>query len=598
MTKPCYRFGKDLLVLARVTRKEDDSWHLCKAHIGPGICSGTTKMSQDFATRVGWSASEAKDRNCQPNSGRHCASDQPPERFSCSLAVGGCQIETLVEIMVSPVPPESKAAFEWHMHIGEADFKALERSGWDSQICYAVPQRGLPSRPPECPSGCTSVTDALGSGHADCMRYWHGGPNAVLADNVTADDHDAIRLSKQQHPSCKEAARWPSAEALMYVHDVLGLDWDAGTCAAAADAGSDACLSYAFCSGCPWRKDVCSNAAAEGSMACLVYAHKHGCEWDGYTCAAAALHGHLDCLVYARTHGCRWDEATCEEAAAGGNLKILAYAHENGCRWDKGTCAAAAYSDSLECLVYAHERGCPWEEDTCACAAEGQSLRCLRYAHEQGCRWNEGTLFGAARVCNLDCLMYAHTHGCPYDPAPALRGCAFGLTVRAARRRGKMSLPCLKYIHESMGWGWDTNPEGTEWRYALWEGRLDVLEYIYLHGGVQYGEEGLIEQKGELDSTCPTSGDPDVPFDGKARCLLYMYCWGDCELPPLRGTKVGEQVLALMWERRAAVLLSFRAARRAQAGGRSADAAHAAMEMVPLDLIKEIMCLAKLLPAD
>ncbi|CAL8472329.1 g11872 [Coccomyxa elongata] len=61
-------------------------------------------------------------------------------------------------------------------------------------------------------------------------------------------------------------------------------------------------------------------------------------------------------------------------------------------------------------------------------------------------------------------------------------------------------------------------------------------------------------------------------------------------------TEMRERVL--MHERMAtAVLLTFRAAGRARAGSGAADEAHAAMEMMPADLIKQIICTAKLLIA-
>ncbi|BDA50411.1 hypothetical protein COCOBI_16-0870 [Coccomyxa sp. Obi] len=205
-----------------------------------------------------------------------------------------------METTDSLVDFESSGPFEWHIHVGEGDFEALKRSGWDSQVCYLdlVPQKGLSSRRPKCPSGCTSIADALGSGHADCMRYWHGRPIASLAVKTREGYDEYWRLCKREYPSCKQAARWPTAEVLMYAHGILGLSWDADTCAAAAAAGSIDCLSYAHCSGCPWRPDVCSSAAAAGSLQCLRYAHEQGCCWSGRTCLEAAAAGDLDCLMH------------------------------------------------------------------------------------------------------------------------------------------------------------------------------------------------------------------------------------------------------------------------------------------------------------
>ncbi|BDA49797.1 hypothetical protein COCOBI_14-4170 [Coccomyxa sp. Obi] len=560
-----------------------------------GKSFSTTKVSLDFATRVGWLHYDLKERNCGYVAGEY--DSQLPAPFSCFVAVGDCRIRTTVEITDSLALFESSAPFdevEWHIHIGDEDFKALERCGWDKQICYMdmMSQEGLPSRPPDCSLGCISFIDALSTGHADCMRYWHRMSITSLAGNTSEGDDEPLRLSMQQpHPSCWQAAQSPCAEALMYVHDVLGFPWDADACAAAALAGSVDCLGYAHCSACPWDASVCSMAAAAGSLACLVYAHEHGCKWDWNTCAMAALYGHLDCLVYARAHGCEWDERTCSWAASSGNLEILTYAVDNGCRWDACTCSGAAFAGSMECLVYARELGCPWDADTCRNAAMGKRLQCLQYAHERGCCWNEDTLYAAAEVGDLDCLMYAHKHGCPYVDASAVQFREHGLTCAAVQK--EMSLPCLKYVRESMNCSWDAC--GTEWKMAFREGRCDVLEYIHLHGGSWCKEEELLEMEDELDAGEYVHDDY---VDGKARCLLYMHCCGGCKLPDLRGTVVGERVLALMQERRAAVLMSFWAAGRARAGSRTANAAHAAMEMVPTDLIKQIICAAKLLIAD
>ncbi len=73
---------------------------------------------------------------------------------------------------------------------------------------------------------------------------------------------------------CCDAAKMRTAEDLMYVHDVLGLPWDASTCKAAAICGSIDCLSYAHASGCPWDQSICVAAAGFGRLDCLAYAHE------------------------------------------------------------------------------------------------------------------------------------------------------------------------------------------------------------------------------------------------------------------------------------------------------------------------------------
>ncbi|BDA47217.1 hypothetical protein COCOBI_10-0620 [Coccomyxa sp. Obi] len=150
-----------------------------------------------------------------------------------------------------------------------------------------------------------------------------------------------------------------------------------------------------------------------------------------------------------------------------------------------------------------------------------------------------------------------------------------------------MSLLCLKYVHENMGCSW--HEWGIEWKHAFLRAQHDVLEYIHLNGGKWCKEEELLK----LDFV-----NSKRLIGKRAQCLLYMHCCGGCKLPSLRGTKVGERVLALMQERRAAVLLSFWTAGRVRAGNCAVDAAHAAMDVMPAELIRQIICIAKVVIAD
>lgn len=227
--------------------------------------------------------------------------------------------------------------------------------------------------------------------------------------------------------------------------------------------------------------------------------------------------------------------------------------------------------------------GCPWDGGVCAAAAGAGSLQCLHYAHEQGCPWSEYTFFAAARAGDLDCLMYAHENGCPYDPAAR----QYGLPLVAVQGVAT-SLPCLKYVHQSMGCAWD--PKGSEWMHAFRDGRCDVLQCIHQLGGACWGENDIFKVRNQLHITAGSDG----LLEGRARCLLYMHWYGGCKLPLHVSAKMRERVL--MHKRMAAaVLLTFRAAGRARGGSGAADEAHAAMDMMPADLIKQIICTAKLL---
>lgn len=62
----------------------------------------------------------------------------------------------------------------------------------------------------------------------------------------------------------------------------------------------------------------------------------------------------------------------------------------------------------------------------------------------------------------------------------------------------------------------------------------------------------------------------------------------------VRRTVVGNMALETIEARRVAVLLSFHAAGRAHVGGPLIAAAHAAMQRMPSDILKEIICAAGL----
>ncbi len=104
------------------------------------------------------------------------------------------------------------------------------------------------------------------------------------------------------------------------------------------------------------------------------------------------------------------------------------------------------------------------------------------------------------------------------------------------------------------------------------------------------GENDIFKVRNQLHITAGSDG----LLEGRARCLLYMHWYGGCKLPLHVSAKMRERVL--MHKRMAAaVLLTFRAAGRARGGSGAADEAHAAMDMMPADLIKQIICTAKLL---
>ena len=58
------------------------------------------------------------------------------------------------------------------------------------------------------------------------------------------------------------------------------------------------------------RRDVRESRRGGGNLEVLKWARANGCEWDATTCAKAAEGGHFDVLRWARVNGCPWDEAT------------------------------------------------------------------------------------------------------------------------------------------------------------------------------------------------------------------------------------------------------------------------------------------------
>ncbi len=77
-------------------------------------------------------------------------------------------------------------------------------------------------------------------------------------------------------------------------------------------------------------------------------------------------------------------------------------------------------------------------------------------------------------------------------------------------------------------------------------------------------------------------------------CLLFVHCYGGCQVKNVWHTKPGKLALEAIKARRVAVLLSFHTAGTVRVGGPSISAAHAAMQRMPSHLVWEIMCAAGL----
>ena len=156
-----------------------------------------------------------------------------------------------------------------------------------------------------------------------------------------------------QYMSSKMPIQWDSVVMFVYLHGSMH--------------GSISCLKFAHLKGgtINMTNELCKKVCRHDNnneFHCMKYIHTNiqKCQWDATTCAHAAQYGNLNLLIFAHTNGCPWDNRTCTEAAAANNLQCLKYAHENGCPWDKGLCTIAAKNGSLECLQYAYANGCHW----------------------------------------------------------------------------------------------------------------------------------------------------------------------------------------------------------------------------------------------
>lgn len=349
-----------------------------------------------------------------------------------------------------------------------------------------------------------------------------------------------------------------------------------GTCRAALQAGSAACLIYAHNNGAPLPLDTCTVAAALGHKDCLLYAHSHGCDLGSRSCAAAAENGNLECLEYAIKHSYLKPKIICWHAAQAENSDCLEYVHQQGFPWDARICEVAALHSRIPCLRYAHDHGCEWTRKTCIAAAKKGSLECLAYAHEQGCHWDANVLYVAAENGHFDSLEYAYANGCPFPVKNRF--------AHAAVRGG--SLQCLTFVVNEMKCLWD--PIGSEWKEAFTRGHCEMLEYIFLHGGVVCAKAYLhscpeLETHGNFNDVWRRRVGTD---DRRVRCLLYLHCFYGMELPLVWHTDIGKLALGLLYMRQKAVLLCFQ----------RAHAEHAFLQGLPSELVRQIVCDARLQP--
>lgn len=271
----------------------------------------------------------------------------------------------------------------------------------------------------------------------------------------------------------------------------------------------------------------------------------------------------LDCLAYAHklksSHIYPLCEGTCRAALQAGSAACLIYAHNNGAPLPLDTCTVAAALGHKDCLLHAHSHGCDLGSRSCAAAAENGNLE-----------------YVAAENGHFDSLEYAYANGCPFPVKNRF--------AHAAVRGG--SLQCLTFVVNEMKCLWD--PIVSEWKEAFTRGHCEMLEYIFLHGGVVCAKAYLhscpeLETHGNFNDVWRRRVGTD---DRRVRCLLYLHCFYGMELPLVWHTDIGKLALGLLYMRRKAVLLCFQ----------RAHAEHAFLQGLPSELVRQIVCDARLQP--
>ena len=79
-----------------------------------------------------------------------------------------------------------------------------------------------------------------------------------------------------------------------------------------------------------------------GNLEAVKWLHDEaGCEWDSDAIASAARGGHLENVKWLRANGCEWDSDAIASDARGGHLEVVKWLHdEASCEWDSDAIAS------------------------------------------------------------------------------------------------------------------------------------------------------------------------------------------------------------------------------------------------------------------
>lgn len=308
--------------------------------------------------------------------------------------------------------------------------------------------------------------EAAAHGHLHVIKHLHSMRMSGFALGVKLSIQTAVSYLPAYHGYI---------DILQWLH-TNNCQFDAGTCAMAAQGGHLDILKWLVSINCPKNSNTCMLAAQEGHLDVLEYAHKQEFEMDYATATEAAREGHENTLSYALVNKveisgatlgaaagnghkeivkllianqCPCDASSFCSAARNGNTKMIRWLMETyGARPDASACAAAAEGGKLATLQWLRKRAVPWDTQTCADASKTGHLEVLQWAISNGCPW-DGRVFTFARMCNQRKVLEwavslattelpaSSTVAPPEDTSPKRKSPSRG-PVRGGRKRARL----------------------------------------------------------------------------------------------------------------------------------------------------------------
>ena len=155
----------------------------------------------------------------------------------------------------------------------------------------------------------------------------------------------------------------------------------------------------------------------------------------------------------------------CWRVALTNKLELLKWAREEKkCEWDVGTINMAADQGNLEMVKYCVANECPINEFACANAAKNGHLECLKYLREEvKAPWDSELPLG-----RLQMVISTYSNILLSVSMINIAYWRVGLRPRDGH------LDCLKYLHETAKWPWDSQAV----REAHENNHTDCVQYL------------------------------------------------------------------------------------------------------------------------